>query len=347
MPAGGGWCSPSRAVFVCSLVLLLYYLAPHRRSDQHLPTRHHLPAAGMYINTTVACVVPTKQPRIAHMRHFFASESLSRARFTYEIGAFVDYNDPIVNVMRVGKWKLLTPFHERLARDGPVQSQLVYVAHYLTYTRALEWYLRQNPAEDACLLMLEDDVGRSGQDDRNLSEIVRAAPDFAALFLQWCYGQPWNGVEVAPGMYKGIAAACTAAIVWSPRGIREFLAFTSAHGPSVIDVLTELYGQTDGKSSCLYVLPPVLAQIPDLSSGGMTGTAADAADAAQSLRLGRQVYFAGVAALLVAEITAAVHLARKPRRVRNRGSFVAAAFHGWQDKLSRRLAEYRNYDQQS
>jgi hypothetical protein len=302
----------------------------------------------MYINTTVACVVPTEQPRTANMRQFFAREGLSAgARFTYDIGVFVNKNDPIVNVTRAEKWKLLTPFHERLARDGPVQSQLVYVAHYLTYTRALEWYLRQNPAEDACLLMLEDDVGRSGQDGRNLSEIVRAAPDFAALFLQWCYGQPWNGVEVAPGMYKGIAAACTAAIVWSPRGIREFLAFTSAHGPSVIDVLTELYGQTVGKSSCLYVLPPVLAQTPHLSSGGITGTATDAADVAQSLRLGLQLYFAGVAVLLVAEITAAVHLARKPRRVRNRGSFVAAAFHGWQDKLSRRLAEYRNYDQQS
>ena len=186
-----------------------------------------------------------------------------------------------------------------------MREQLTYVAHFLTYRRALEWYLRQNPADDACLLMLEDDVERSGRNNRSLSEIVRAAPDFTAFFFEWCYGNPADAVEVGPGMYKEIAACCSAAIAWSPRGIREFLAFTSAHGPSVIDVLTELYGQTDGKSSCLYVLPPVLAQTPHLSSGGITGTAADAADAAQSLRLGLQLYLAGVGVLLVAEIAAA------------------------------------------
>jgi hypothetical protein len=296
-------------------MLLLYYLAPHRRSDQHLPTRHHLPAAGMYINTTVALAIPTKQPQIAHMRHFFASEGLSGARFTYEIGAFVDYNDPIVNVMRVGKWKLLTPFHEHLARYGPVRSQLVYVAHYLTYIRALEWYIRQNPAEDACLLVLEDDVGRSGRNNRSLHEIVSAAPHFTSFSLEWCHGQPWDGIEVAPGMYKGIAAACTAAIVWSPRGIREFLAFTSAHGPAVTDTVTQMYGQTDGMSSCLYAQPPPLTQMTSLSSGALTGSARETADAAFIIANKLRVYKAVVVgALLVLEVLVAKRLHRQPER---------------------------------
>jgi hypothetical protein len=247
------------------------------------------------------------------MRQFFAREGLSAgARFTYDIGVFVNKYDPIINVTRAEKWKLLTPFHERLARDGLVQSQLMYVAHYLTYTRALEWYLRQNPAEDACLLMLEDDVGRSAHDGRSLSEIVRAAPDFAALFLQWCYGQPWNGVEVAPGMYSGIAAACTAAVVWSPRGIREFLAFANEHGPAAIDTLTEMYGQTDGKSACLYAQPPPLSQNASLSSSSTTGSAKEAADSAFVIANKLQLCKAGVVGVLLwLEFLAAKRLHRR------------------------------------
>jgi hypothetical protein len=221
----------------------------------------YLPPGEMYINATVACVVPTDQPSTEHIRRFFASEGLSAgARLTDEIGVFVSKHDPIVNITRAETWKPGSSLHEHLALFGPVQNQLIYVAHYLTYVRALEWYIRQNPAPDACLLMLEDDVVRSGLDSRELSEIVRDAPDFTALFLEWCYGNQQDAVQVAPKLAKGLAASCTAAVVWSPRGIREFLAFSYAHGPSVIDVLTERYAQTDGKNSCLYVVPAVMKQ---------------------------------------------------------------------------------------
>ena len=238
-----------------------------------------LPARGMYINTTVVCSVPTEPLRAAHMHRFLATEGLAAgARFTDEIGAFVDKHDPIINITRADYWKPGSPLHEHLARFGPVREQLTYVAHFLTYRRALEWYLRQNPADDACLLMLEDDVERSGLNNRSLSEMIRAAPDFTAFFFEWCYGNPADAVEVGPGMYKEIAACCSAAIAWSPRGIREFLEFANVHGPSVIDVLTEKYAQTAGKPSCLYSVPLVLKQ---RAYDGMTMRSRTAADAAK------------------------------------------------------------------
>jgi hypothetical protein len=230
----------------------------------------------MYINTTIVCVVPTEPLQTARMRRFLETEGLAAgARFTNEIGVFVDTQDPIINITRAN-WKPGSPFHDYLARFGPVWGQQIYVAHFLTYMRALEWYLRQNPADDACLLMLEDDIERSGLSNRSLSEIVRDAPDFAAFFLQWCGGHPADAVEVGPGIYKGIAAACTGAVAWSPRGIREFLEFANVHGPSVIDVLTEKFANTTGKTSCLYSGPVLLTQAYNRTSM-KSWAAADAA----------------------------------------------------------------------
>ncbi len=116
----------------------------------------------MYINTTVVCMVPTDPLQTARMRRFVATEGLATGvRFANEIGVFVDTQDPIINIRRAN-WKPGSPFPDYLGRFGPEWGQQIYVAHFLTYRRALEWYLRQKPADDARLLMLEDDIERSG-----------------------------------------------------------------------------------------------------------------------------------------------------------------------------------------
>jgi hypothetical protein len=197
---------------------------------------------------TIVCCTPDKPERREHMRSMCMREGLE-PHFTTDLGLFVHRTHPACGA-------LIGSFPENPA----------YRAHYLTYIRALRYFIATGRAY---LLLFEDDVVRTDGGAVSVQQIVADAPPFDILFLEYCYA---NCDSASGGRYaRGLRASCTGACVFSLAGARAFVAF-AASNHMVIDWVTPLYAATKrGHQRTLYLRPPAFKQDRTLFAGGVTG----------------------------------------------------------------------------
>lgn len=201
---------------------------------------------------TIVCCTPDKPERREHMRALCAREGLE-PHFTTDMGLFVHKDSPAC-----------------AALIGSFPKNPAYKAHYLTYIRALRYFISTGRAY---LLLFEDDVVRTDGGSVSVERIIADAPPFDLLLLEYCHASCGSQVLSAPGgrYATGLRAACTGACVYSLEGARAFFAF-SASKHMVIDWLTPLYAATiRGHERTLYLSPPAFKQDRSLFADGVTG----------------------------------------------------------------------------
>jgi hypothetical protein len=199
---------------------------------------------------TIVCCTPDKPERREHMRALCSREGLE-PRFTTDMGLFVHKDSP-----------------ECAALKGSFPQNPAFKAHYLTYIRALQYFISTGRAY---LLLLEDDIVRTDGGSVSVERIIADAPPFDLLFLEYCYASCWSRVFAAPGYAQGLRAQCTGACVYSLEGARAFFAFTASRH-MVIDWLTPLYAATvRGHERTLYLSPPAFKQDRSLFADGVSG----------------------------------------------------------------------------
>ena len=201
---------------------------------------------------TIVCCTPDKPERREHMRVLCSSEGLE-PHFTTDMGLFVPRDSPAC-----------------AALIGSFPQSPAYRAHYLTYIRALRYFISTGRAY---LLLFEDDVVRTDGGSVSVERIIADAPPFDLLLLEYCYANCGRQVPSGPGgrYATGIRAACTGACVYSLAGARAFIAF-AASKHMVIDWLTPLYAATiRGHQRTLYLSPPAFKQDRSLFADGVTG----------------------------------------------------------------------------
>jgi GR25 family glycosyltransferase involved in LPS biosynthesis len=172
---------------------------------------------------TVVCSVPGS-PRVAHMRQLLTSLGLDH-QFTFDIGCFVSKDS---------------------AETGTQDD--VFLAHSLTYTKTLAWFLAQDRGSHC--LVLEDDIVPNPEAPFTVREAIEAVPATReATYLESCYMDCSGLTRVedvgAVRFAVGANAMCTAAVLWSRSGAASFLAWiarTSRRG--VIDHMTDAWNWT-------------------------------------------------------------------------------------------------------
>ena len=198
---------------------------------------------------TIVCCTPDKPERKQHMLALCAREGLEPL-FTTDMGIFVHKASPPCAALR-----------------GQFPENPAYKAHYLTYIRALMFFIATGRAY---LLLLEDDVVRTDGGAVSVERIIADAPPFDLLFLEYCFAACWRKVPGAR-YARGLRAACTGACVYSLAGARSFVAFAASRH-MVIDWLTPLYAATSrGNQLTLYLSPPAFKQDRALFADGVTG----------------------------------------------------------------------------
>lgn len=199
---------------------------------------------------TIVCCTPDKPERREHMRALCAREGLE-PHFTTDMGLFVQKDSPSCADLK-----------------GSFPENPAYKAHYLTYIRALRYFISTGRAY---LILLEDDLVRTDGGAVSVERIIADAPPFDLLLLEYCYASCGSRVLAAPGYAKGLQAECTGACVYSLEGARAFFAFTASKH-MVIDWLTPLYAATiRGHERTLYLSPPAFKQDRSLFADGVTG----------------------------------------------------------------------------
>jgi len=202
---------------------------------------------------TIVCCTPDKPERKQHMLTMCAHEGLE-PHFTTDMGIFVDKDSPPCAALR-----------------GLFPKNPAYKAHYLTYIRALMFFISTGREY---LLLFEDDIVRTDGGAVSVERIIADAPPFDLLFLEYCHarcGEKVPGIRYA----RGFRAACTGACVYSLAGARAFVAFAASRH-MVIDWLTPLYAATSrGHQRTLYLSPPAFRQDRVLFGDGVTGAGTD------------------------------------------------------------------------
>jgi hypothetical protein len=197
---------------------------------------------------TIVCCTPDKPERKEHMRALCLRERLE-PHFTTDLGLFVHKES----------------CH---ALTGAFPDNPAYKAHYLTYIRALRYFVSTGRPY---LLLFEDDLVRTDGGAVSVTRIIADAPPFDLLFLEYCYANCPSPGPSGPRYATGLRAACTGACVFSRPGARAFLAF-AASNHMVIDWLTPLYAATmRGNHRTLYLSPPAFQQDRSLFADGVTG----------------------------------------------------------------------------
>ena len=195
---------------------------------------------------TIVCCTPDKPERKEHMRALCLREGLEPL-FTTDLGLFV-------HKASCG------------ALTGSFPENPAYKAHYLTYIRALRYFIATGRAY---LVLFEDDVVRADGGAVSVERIIAEAPPFDLLVLEYCYASCHAGSGAR--YLTGLRAACTGACVYSLAGARAFVAF-AASKHMVIDWLTPLYAETArGSQRTLYLSPPAFKQDRSLFADGVTG----------------------------------------------------------------------------
>jgi hypothetical protein len=190
---------------------------------------------------TIVCCTPDKPERKRHMEELCRDEGLEPV-FTTDAGLFVHRDDPLVAALR-----------------GDFPENAAYRAHYLTYLRALRYFLATGATH---ALVMEDDVVRCAE--VRAAHAIEHAPEFDALFLEYCAADGANarwayksGGVVYVGGYEAYG---TGACAYTREGARRVLEFAEAT-PTTIDSATRMYASTErGHSHVAYAHPRAYRQ---------------------------------------------------------------------------------------
>lgn len=207
----------------------------------------------------IICSVPYDKKRISHMKQFMKAANLNSYSFTWEKGLFV--SKLTHEVQRV--------VQNRMHHDFNEHNIDLYVAHCLTYLKVLRWFVKTDIQQ---LFVFEDDVVFVDK-ACDLLEVVRSAPKFDVLLLEWCYGQCQNEYpnDSDSRWVYGLNAHCTAAVVWTRTAASKFLSFVERRKRLFnIDELTAEFFSTN-QCVCVYAKPPILKQDRETFTGGMSG----------------------------------------------------------------------------
>ena len=157
--------------------------------------------------TTIVCSVPNKHARVMHMQRLLYEQNIEFS-FTWELGAFIDKNTPLVEY----------GIHQKYIHDWAVDEP-VYPAHCFSYLISLYLFLK---SKATFVLMLEDDVIMSVS--KSMKEFINEAPFFDVLMLEYCH--PTSCHKLNGNAYvANLDGVCSGAIVWSRNGVEKFLEF--------------------------------------------------------------------------------------------------------------------------